>query len=139
METQTQNAIIERTMLGFEDHGLLTIDLLFDYGGSHQGYGGYVLDGKPLEPHGGRVPTELPGVAIAGILRALDVDCWEKLVGQHVRVRHRDDDNWFSPVTHVGHFLKDQWFSFDEAFAAHAITAHAHTGGVEGAETRVAS
>lgn len=133
----TQNAVIERTMLGYEEHGLLTIDLLFDYGGSHQGYGGYVLDGKPAEPGGGRVPTELPGVAIAGILRALDVDCWEKLVGQHVRVKHAGDGP-FGRVTHVGHFLKDQWFSFDEAFAAHAIKQRTHSS-VDGAETGVAA
>lgn len=133
----TQNAVIERTLLGYEDHGLLTIFLFFNYGGSGQGYGGYVLDGKPMEPHGPRVPTELPGIAIAGILRALEVDRWEKLVGQHVRVQREDGFN--GRVTHVGHFLKDQWFSFEEAFAAHEAAKHTHVGGVEGAETGVAA
>lgn len=127
MEANACNAVIDRTMLGFEDHGLLTIFLYFDYGGSGQAYGGYVLDGKPTEPHGPRTPTDLSGIAIPGLLRAVGVRSWEELKGQHVRVRREKDG--FGRVTHVGHFLKDQWFSFEEAFAAHERALHEHRGG----------
>lgn len=38
------NAKIKSTMLGYEDHGILTCYLILDQAGSGQGFGGYRLD-----------------------------------------------------------------------------------------------
>lgn len=69
---QLQNGKIESTMLGREDHGIMTFMLQIDYGGSGQGVGGY-------------------GVAIISrILEVVDVMTWEELPGKHIRVIKQD-------------------------------------------------
>jgi hypothetical protein len=72
-------ARIHRTMLGFEDHGILTcfLDLLYaDPGGkigsSGQGFGGYDLRGEYAAQH------------IEAILKAVGVREWGDLVGKMV-------------------------------------------------------
>ena len=38
---EIRNAVIQSTMLGYEDHGILTCFLHLDYSGAGQGFGGY--------------------------------------------------------------------------------------------------
>ena len=114
MSSEIQNAIIERTQLGYMDRDALSAWIFLDYGGIGQGFGGYVLDGKPSLGGADRRPTPLPGALIAGLLRALEISTWEALPKSHVRVRREPGFN--GRVTHIVHFLKDQWFSFEEAF-----------------------
>lgn len=122
-EYKSVNARIKRTHLGFEDHGILTIWLHLEYDSGGQGFGGYVLDDKPLDEDRGkagytRQPSRLAGRSIACILKALEVDTWEQIPGTYVRVRKAD---YFAPITHVGHILKDRWFSFTEAAEAEKL------------------
>lgn len=124
MDIQTFNARITKTMLGFEDHGILTIWLYLELDGSGQGFGGYALDDKPLDGDRSktgysRQPTKLCGRAITGILQALEVSSWEKLPGTYVRVHKAD---FFAPITRIGHVIKDRWFSFEDAARVEVTT-----------------
>lgn len=65
-------------------------------------------------PRGERTPTKYCGAAIAGILRTLGVDSWEKLPGCYCRVlRDRPRDK----IAQIGHFIKDKWFDPTAIFA----------------------
>lgn len=112
-QEEVKNAKIESTMLGIEDHGVLTFYLTLDYGGSGQAAGGYVLD-EPLKRKGKfvrRVGTAGGADLILRILKLLNVDRWESLPGCYVRVRA----SW-NKVSAIGHPLRDQWISFEEHF-----------------------
>ena len=92
---KTKNAIIESTFLGKEDHGITTLILTLNYGGSCQGFGMYNLN----------YPTY--GIKfIERILEVLEVESWEGLKGTHCRV--------IADMHHteaIGHIIKDQWFN----------------------------
>lgn len=92
-----QNAIIKSTRLGSDGHGILTIFINLDYGGSGQSFGGHDLrpEGKLLE-------------WVNGVLRAVGVRTWEDLVGTHCRVRR---DSPRGPVIAIGHIIEDKWFT----------------------------
>lgn len=78
-------ARIERTFLGFEDHGIFTGILSLDYGGSAQAAGLLCLDYNDREL-GERVEST-PGAVhrwVIGVLRACGVDSWEKVKGRTV-------------------------------------------------------
>lgn len=79
-------AKITRAELGFEDHGIFSVALQFDYGGSVQGMGPWGL-GK----HG-----EFGGI-IRDIITAAGVSDWSELVGRTVYVLTQDD-SWSSPI-----------------------------------------
>ena len=105
------NAIIERTMLGYEDHGILTCFLYLVQTGSGQGFGGYVLDDIPKKNErgdrvGDRRSSILCGFWIKRILEVVGVDKWEALVGKHIRV----DGTNFGTITGIGHIIEDKWF-----------------------------
>lgn len=44
MSDQRQLGKIDDVNLTIEDHGILTLQVGFDFGGTHQGFGGYCLD-----------------------------------------------------------------------------------------------
>ena len=50
-------------------------------------------------------------VFVEGVLKAVDVQNWEDLVGKNVRVDHHN-----SGVDGIGHIVKDQWFYPRKAF-----------------------
>ena len=93
----TSNAVIEDTMLGFEDHGFLTFFLHLDYGGSGQGAGGIILSGAYTDHY------------IREILKTVGVEKWEQLKGKHVRAKH---EHW--RVFAIGHIIKDQWMEIGD-------------------------
>ena len=111
-EIETKNAEIRSTMLGREGHGIFTYSIHLDFGGSGQGCGGYALD-EPLRDEKDkfvkRVGTAFGMQQIIGLLDCLEVDDWESLVGQKVRVLAD-----ISKVHRIGHILKDRWFTFGE-------------------------
>lgn len=94
MEIEIKNAIIKKTMLGFEDHGIFTCWITLDYGGTRQGFGGYSFGGNYTDDF------------IRGILKTLEINDWESLIGTHVRVKCTH-----GKVYEIGHILKDRWFS----------------------------
>lgn len=100
MKREIKNAVIEDTMLGFEGHGILTIMITLDYGGSCQGFGGYRMDGG----------DDFMSNSINLILKTVGVNAWEQLKGKHVRVEKEEGYN--GKIMRIGNFLQDEWFSF---------------------------
>lgn len=112
---ETKNAKIESTMLGVEDHGIMSFMLMLDYGGgSIQGAGGYALD-TPLKDNNGKFIKRVggaPGMTlIMRILEVVGVDKWEDLKGEHIRVKAE-----FTSIHAIGNLLKDDWLDFKEFF-----------------------
>ena len=111
--TETKNAIITSTMLGIEDHGVMSFYLYLDYGGTHQGAGGYVLD-TPLKQGSTfirRIGTAEGMALIMEILEVVGVGKWEDLKGKHIRVKANSNG-----VKAIGHIIKDKWLDFEQFF-----------------------
>lgn len=111
---EIKNAIITSTMLGIEDHGIMSFYLYLDYGNSAQGAGGYSLDTpiKKGDTFLRRVGTAEGLSLIMEILQIVDVEKWEDLKGRHIRVK-ADHDKVYA----IGHFLKDKWLNFEQFFS----------------------
>ena len=101
------NAKISSTMLGIEDHGIMTFSLMMDMGGTGQGFGGYALDGKA-----GQTGHSKSIQCIRKILETVDVMRWEDLQGKLVRIRK--DSEWNGPIKAIGHIIEDKWFDIEE-------------------------
>lgn len=110
---ETRNARITSTMLGREDHGILTFFLFLDYGGSSQGAGGYGLD-QHNKVTNSRVGYRFGSDLLARIMGVVGVEKWEDLAGKHVRAKAD-----YSKVYAVGNFLTDDWIDFAELFESH--------------------
>lgn len=99
-----ENARIESTMLGIEDHGLMTCLLHLEFGGGAQSFGGYDLS-----------TDHWSGVEfVRRILEAVGVSKWEDLKGKLVRVKRPDGNG---PILSIGHILENRWFEPDELFS----------------------
>ena len=109
-QMEIKNAKIESTMLGIEDHGIMTCYLYLDYGDSgHQGFGGYGLDEPKKDKNDefvGRVGSAWGMQFIMKILDVVGVEKWEDLPGKYVRVEAEHDK-----VHKIGNITKDKWFS----------------------------
>ena len=111
MNADTKNAKITGVCIEYEAHGILTAWINLDYGGSGaQGFGGYSFGSKSQVPekHGPWL-----GAFVAAMLQTIEVDKWEDLRGETVRVVA---DN--GKVHRIGHALKDKWFDPGEMFLA---------------------
>lgn len=93
------NAKIRSTMLGYEDHGILTCMIMLEQPGSSQGFGGYSL---------GSIKTKSPMGTfwLERVLKTVGVGRWEDLVGKHVRVVGEE----FGDIDGIGHITEDRWF-----------------------------
>jgi hypothetical protein len=102
---ETKNAKIESTMLGIEDHGIMTFFLGLNYGGCGQSAGGYMLlSSKPEQD------KNAFGIAIIKeILRVVGVTKWEELKGKHIRTKTD-----YSKVYEIGNIIEDEWLNFEE-------------------------
>lgn len=113
-EREIKNAKIKGTMLGVEDHGVMSGWLFLDYDCGGQGFGGYVLDAAPDrngdEPYK-RQPHAGCGMFISELLEAVGVSKWEDLPGKFIRV-----DTDFGKVHRIGHIIEDKWFDPVESF-----------------------
>jgi hypothetical protein len=89
-------AKVESTMLGYEDHGILTAMLHVSYGGSGQGVGGYGLDGYD-ETLKRRVGVAFGMEWVARVIRACGVRSWEDVKGRTIHVL-TDGDSFFAQV-----------------------------------------
>ncbi len=114
-----ENALIESTMLGIEDHGIMTCYIHLSGNGWRCVYGGFGLDAwdKDLKR---RVGTAEGMDALMLLMDALEVTKWEDLKGQYVRV---ENTGWGGEITKIGHLIKPQWFSFREFFTKCAEVA----------------
>ena len=97
-------ALISSTMLGKEDHGIMTAYLHLDYGGGGQGFGGYALKDKYLDTF------------ITRVLKTAGVGTWEQLKGKYIRVKSEHAKiHAIAPVL-GGDFV--EWFNPKEVFEA---------------------
>ncbi len=118
---QMENGKISDTMLGREDHGILTCYLGIDFDSTHQSFGGYGFDEYVSDREGAhvRLGNAFGMEFIRCVLYTLEVDRWEKLVGLNIRVR-RSGTSYNSGITAIGHIIKDRWFD-PEADLAHLV------------------
>lgn len=112
MAKEILNAKITKTKLG-EEHGCLTANIVLEGGAWGCIYGGYCLDHWCADV-GEHSSTDGYG-AIIELMKTLEVESWEQLKGQYVRV---ETEGWGGRITKIGHLIKDQWFSFKEYFDA---------------------
>lgn len=110
---EIKNAKITSTMLGREDHGIMTFMIWVELDSYTCGVGGYALDmyDRAAEK---RVFTAKGLEAISKILEVVDVDEWEKLPGKYIRIK---DNGWGSTIDEIGHLIKDKWFNLREFFS----------------------
>lgn len=105
-EIEIKNAVIEDVRLGYDRGTFLCAWIYLDYGGSGQGFGGYVL-AKNTPPT--RPLNDFGMEYINRILSVVGAESWEKLKGMSCRVKA----NW-GHVYAIGHYLKDKWFDPEE-------------------------
>ena len=77
-------AFIERTTLGFEDHGVFTGVLHLDYGSSRQGAGMMILDSRESDEDSTRRGTAFGLDWIIRVIQVVGVDAWEELRGKQI-------------------------------------------------------
>lgn len=94
------NAKIKSTMLGYEDHGILTCFLMLEQAGSGQGFGGYRLD-APKDAN-----SYMGTFWLKRILETVGVSNWEDLPGKIVRVSGED----YGKIDGIGNVLEENWF-----------------------------
>jgi hypothetical protein len=111
-------AKVTSTMLGYEDHGILTAYLQLDFGGSGQAAGGYGFDEYDRE-NDRRVAGACGMEFVAGVIRACGVDRWEKVAGRTV-IAIRDTAGWNGKVIGLRPLPTErgEQFIFADAFAA---------------------
>ena len=107
---ETKNAIIESASLSTGDRGFLDCWLTLDYGGSGQGFGGYVL--YLPKSYGHHELKSVAGHFIFRVMEVAGVDSWDKLKGRTIRVKSEH-----SKVHAIGHIVRDDWFNPSEDFA----------------------
>lgn len=109
-DIEIKNAVIEKTTIDIGDRGFLQVWLHLDYGGSGQGFGGYVLYLPKSFGH-----HKLESVAGHYIFRCMEiagVSEWSQMAGKTIRVRGDRGG-----IEAIGHIVKDDWFSPKADFA----------------------
>lgn len=107
--TEVKNAII--TSAKFDMERGLSMWIFLDYGGSSQGFGGYLLYApKGWEAH--KQSGNYCGHFIYRVLQIADVEDVSQLPGKSVRVKADH-----SGVSAIGHIIKDDWFDPKQEFA----------------------
>lgn len=102
------NARIASTMLGKEDHGIMTFMLHLDFDGCGQGYGGYALD-KWDASMGKRMGCAFGMEAVMSILTVAGVNKWEDLKGKYIRVKY-EGSQYSSKIIEIGHIIENKWY-----------------------------
>jgi hypothetical protein len=98
-----QNAIIESTLLGWEDHGIFTFTLRFNYGTGGQSGGNLCLSYSPRDlDHELFSPIAMP--LIAQVMKTVGVREWEQIKGKHIVVL---TDKPYGMVVGIAPFLGD--------------------------------
>ena len=104
-DIEIKNAIIESAEITNDDHGVLSAWVYLDYGGSGQGFGGYVLYlPSSFEHHDIKGPN-YTGHWIWRVMEIAGVSKWSNLKGKSIRVKASYDK-----VYAIGHIVKNDWF-----------------------------
>ena len=109
---EIKNAKISSTMLGREDHGIMTFMIYIDGYGFSCGIGGYCLDEFSSATQT-RVFRSESMEAISKILEVVGVDKWEDLPGKYIRIEY---NGLGSTVTKIGNIIEEKWFDLKEFF-----------------------
>ena len=104
----THNAIVRSFDIANDDHGFLSGCLHVNYGTSAQGWGGFRLDHRDKDEDVNR-PSKVCGAFIAAVLEITGANSVHSVAGRPIRVRKEN-----GLISHIGHFLDDQWFSLKE-------------------------
>jgi hypothetical protein len=96
MKYEIVNATIKNTMLGIEDHGILTFLIHCEGDGWGQGFGGHICNDSAFLSE-----------AIRQILETLEVDNWEDLPRKNVRLKRGKEDDMLHAI---GHITKNKWY-----------------------------
>lgn len=114
--SEVKNARIESTLLGTEDHGIMSCFVQLDYGDStHQGFGGYALD-EPIRDRDGKFVRRVGSANgmefVMQVLNVLEASSWEKLRGMYCRVRVdvEKPSGFGHKIVAIGNITKDKWF-----------------------------
>lgn len=110
---EIKNAQISKTMLGREDHGIMTFMIYVYFDGCGCGVGGYALDQYDRKQEK-RVFSAIGLEAISKILDVVGVNSWEKLEGQYIRVK---DNGWGGQINEIGNLMEDKWINLKEFFS----------------------
>lgn len=111
--SEIRNAKITDTMLGREDHGIMTFMLYLEWGRSACGYGGYALDQYDRKEDE-RVFSASGLEAVSKILEVVGVRTWEELKGQYCRI---EDNGWGEKIDKIGNLMEEKWFNIREFFS----------------------
>lgn len=110
---EIKNAQIVETMLGREDHGILTFVISIEFDDCCRcGIGGYALDWYDRSTDK-RVYSCKGMEAISKILDTVGVDAWEQLKGKYIRIKYR---GLGSTIDEIGNLMEDKWFNIREFF-----------------------
>jgi hypothetical protein len=114
-----QNAKITGTMLGPEDHGILSFMLSLSWDGGGIGYGGFALDEPKSGVNGfiGRFGTAFGMEAVRRVMEVVGVEKWEDLPGSYVRI---ESEGWGSRATRIGHITSEKWLDLKALAAEYA-------------------
>lgn len=99
---ESKNAVIRKAYFDTERGLSAWLDL--DYGGSCQGFGGYMLY-LPRDWTHHDNQANYAGHFIYRVLEIAEVGDWAKLAGRTVRVKAEN-----GKVHAIGHIIKDDWF-----------------------------
>ena len=105
-----ENGRITAARIKFDRGFMLSVHLTFEFEGSGQGFGGWVLGGNPFDgalacQHA--TQKNLAAEFIGGVMAVAGVEDWADLRGTIMRVRREGDDG---RITSIGHAFKNMWF-----------------------------
>lgn len=109
---EIKNAKISSTMLGREDHGIMTFMIYIDACDFACCVGRYCLDEFNPSTQTRVFRAESMEV-ISKILEVVGVDKWEDLPGKYIRIEY---NGFGSTVTKIGNIIEEKWLDFDEFF-----------------------
>ena len=109
---EIKNAKITGTMLGREDHGIMTFMIEIEFGGCCCGIGGYALDWYDNNLNQ-RVFAAKGLEAISNIMQVVGVSQWEDLPGKYIRIK---DNGWGKAIDEIGNLMDEKWFNLREFF-----------------------
>lgn len=111
---EIKNAQIVSTMLGREDHGIMTFVIRVRFDNCCEcGIGCYAIDEYDRESKS-RVFTAKGLEAISKILDVVGVDTWEQLPNKYIRIK---DQGWGKTIDEIGNLMEDKWFNLREFFS----------------------
>jgi len=118
-DLEIKNATIASTMLGVEDHGILTCFLYLDGDGWGGGFGGYGFD--EWDANQKRRIAHVYGLEfVLAVLRVVGVGKWEDLKGKAIRV---ETSGLGGRITRIGNLIKEDWFDPKALAALHVKAA----------------